>query len=69
MIVELSPLVVNVIFGCGFAFVGSMIGYNYANYRRDDVIETTILYLVDNNYVKAKQQDDGELELLKLNEE
>ena len=68
MLIELSPLVFNIIFGCLFAGIGGMIGYNISNNRREEIIEDTIVYLVENNYVKSKKVGD-ELELLKLNEE
>jgi hypothetical protein len=68
MLIELSPLVFNILFGCLFAGIGGMIGYNLSNNRREEIIEDTIIYLVENNYVKSKKID-GELELLKLNGE
>lgn len=68
MLIELSPLVFNILFGCLFAGIGGMIGWNLSNNRREDIIEDTIVYLVENNFVKAKKVD-GELEIMKLNEE
>lgn len=68
MLIELSPLVFNILFGCLFAGIGGMIGWSLSNNRREDIIENTILYLVENNFVKAKKVD-GELEIMKLNEE
>lgn len=68
MLIELSPLVFNILFGCLFAGIGGMIGWNLSNNRREEIIEDTIVYLVENNFVKAKKVD-GELEIMKLNEE
>lgn len=68
MLIELSPLVFNIVFGFLFAGIGAAIGYNISNNRREEIIEDTIVYLVENNYLKSKKVGD-ELELLKLNEE
>lgn len=48
--------------GCAF-----MIGIVWSDNRKDEIIENTIIYLVDNNYLKAKKVD-GEIELLPLDE-
>lgn len=48
--------------GCAF-----MIGVAWADNRKEEIIEDTIIYLVDNNYLKAKKVD-GEIELLPLDE-
>lgn len=68
MLIEISPLVFNIVFGCLFAGIGGIIGYNISNNRREDIIEDTIVYLVENNFLKAKKVDN-ELEILKLNED
>tara|TARA_R110000822_G_scaffold31825_4_gene91830 strand:+ start:2835 stop:3038 length:204 start_codon:yes stop_codon:yes gene_type:complete len=46
----------------------SMIGYLYANYKQEQTIDSCITYLIDNNFIKAKQVN-GEWEIIKLNEE
>ena len=45
-----------------------MIGYLYANYRQEQTIDSTITYLIDNNFIKAKLVD-GEWEIITLDEE
>lgn len=44
-----------------------MIGRN-TKPKTDDVIESTMLYLIHNNYVRARRDENGEWDLLKLNE-
>ena len=48
--------------GCAF-----MIGIVWSDNRKEEIIESTIIYLVENNFVKAKRVD-GEIELLPLDE-
>ena len=40
-----------------------MIGKTYSHSSKEDVIETTILWMIDNNFVKAHKNVDGEWEL------
>ena len=49
--------------GCAFA-----IGYLYNNNTKDEIINNTILYLINNNYVKGKLVD-GEWDIIPLDEE
>lgn len=48
--------------GCAF-----MIGIIWSDNRKDEIIENTIIYLLENNFVKGKKVD-GEIELLRLDE-
>lgn len=43
-----------------------MIGYLYAGYNQEKVIDSCIMYLIENNFVRAKQVN-GEWEIIKLN--
>lgn len=45
-----------------------MVGLNYGTKKRDDVIEDTIVWLVENNFVRSKKVDD-EIELIPLDKE
>ena len=47
---------------CGF-----MMGYRWRP-TKEQVIEETIVYLIENNFLKAKKVD-GEFEILKLNQD
>lgn len=42
-----------------------MVGKNWGNEERDEIIENTILYLIENNFVRAKKVN-GEWELQDL---
>lgn len=66
MIVEISPMVYTFGFAFLFAVCGFMIARAVYRHRQEDIIENTIVYLVDNGFVKAKKVD-GELEIVKLN--
>jgi hypothetical protein len=45
-----------------------MIGYLINNASQDKVIETTILYLVDKKMVKYKKDENGEIELMPIDD-
>jgi hypothetical protein len=45
-----------------------MIGYSYAARRNEETIADTITYLAKEGFVKSYKNEDGELELIKLNE-
>jgi len=45
-----------------------MIGKSITQYNQDLIIERTIMYLVDNNLVRWKKDENGEIELLRLDE-
>ena len=68
MIVEITPMVYQIGFAVAFALCGFMIARGVYRHRQEDIIEGTIVYLVENNFVKAKKVD-GELEIIKLTEE
>ena len=44
-----------------------MIGIVWSDNRKEEIIENTIIYLLENNFVKGKKVD-GEIELLRLDE-
>ena len=45
-----------------------MIAKAVYNQKTDDVIEKTILFLVDNKMIKWKHNEDGEIEIIPLDE-
>lgn len=49
--------------GCAF-----MVGRKMVMADQDDIIESTIMYMVDNNLVKYTVREDGEIELQELND-
>ena len=49
------------------SFTAFMIGLSYSNSKKEEVIENTLLWLIDNNMINAKKVD-GEWEILELDE-
>ena len=45
-----------------------MIGKSITQNSQDLIIERTIMYLVENNLVRWKKDENGEIELLRLDE-
>ena len=45
-----------------------MIGKELQNQSKDEVIELTIMYLVNNNLVRWQKDENGEIELLELDD-
>ena len=45
-----------------------MVGRKMVMADQDDIIESTIMYMVDNNLVKYTVREDGEIELQELND-
>jgi len=54
-------------FVAGLSFCAGMIGYSYAKNRNEAIINETIVYLIENNFVKAKDVD-GEWEIIPLDQ-
>ncbi len=48
------------------AFCAFKIGYWYNKHNSEDIIEATIMALVDKNLVRWKRDSDGEIELLPI---
>jgi hypothetical protein len=48
--------------------VAFMIGKSITQNNQDLIIERTIMYLVDNNLVRWQKDENGEIELLRLDE-
>ena len=63
----LDPTIVSWLLIGGASLCAFMIGRNVGQGNKDEVIENTIIYLVENGFVKSKKVD-GELELMKLDE-
>ena len=49
------------------AFCAFMVGVAWSNKKRDEVIEDTIVYLVENGFIRSEVVD-GEIEILKLDD-
>ena len=64
-----DPLFRTVFVGGGIFLVSYMLGKSAGEGDRDLTIENTILYLINERYVKAKRDRSGEWELIKIDEE
>lgn len=64
-----DPLFLTVLIGGGIFAVSYALGKSAGEGARDQTIENTILYLINERYVKAKRDQTGEWELLKFDEE
>ena len=63
----IDPTLLNWIFILAASLCAFMIGRSWDKMNREEIIETTIQYLIDNNFIKAKKIN-GEWEILELDE-
>lgn len=64
-----DPLFLTVFVGGGIFLVSYMLGKSAGEGDRDQTIQTTIMYLINERYVKAKRDKNGEWELLPFDHE
>ena len=65
----IDPITLNWIIICVASFVAMMIGYSIGRKANENIISGTITYLSDEGFVKSYTDDEGELHLIKLNED
>jgi|TARA_Y100000389_G_scaffold39832_1_gene34301 hypothetical protein len=46
-----------------------MIGYLWSNKKQEETVENTIVYLCDNGFIKHRTDENGETEILRLDED
>ena len=63
----IDPTIISWLLIAGASLCAFMIGRSWDNMNRETIIESTIHYLIDNNFIKAKKID-GEWEILELDE-
>jgi hypothetical protein len=66
--IDIDPHIISWLLIGGASLCAFMIGREVQSGKDEQIIESTISYLCDNNYVKHKVLDDGEIELIKLDE-
>lgn len=70
--IVIEPIVIQWLFISAASFAAFMIGKSWNKMSTDEVtkqvIESTIMYMVNNNFVKFKRDENGEIELLPLDE-
>ena len=65
----LDPVIAQWVIIGGASICAFMIGKEWGGRQTNDTIEDTITYLCDAGYIKHKTNSDGEIEMIKLNEE
>lgn len=64
-----DPWVLTALVGGGIFVVSYLLGKSAGEGDREQTIENTIIYLINERYVKAKRDREGAWELLKFDEE
>lgn len=62
----IDPTIVSWLLIGGASLCSFMVGKLLSERNTDKIINDTIMYLIDNNYVRAKQVSDGEWEIIDL---
>lgn len=69
----LDPMMLNILWSIGLSLPAFMIGLNWnkvqTDHTIDHTIEKTITFLVNEGFLKALINKDGEMELVKLDDE
>ena len=64
----IDPIILNWIMIGAASVCAAMIGYHFGRKSDEVVIANTITYLAQEGFVRSYHNDEGELELIKLNE-
>lgn len=62
-----DPIIIQWLCLAGISICAFMVGYSYSKNKDEIIINDTITYLIQNNYVRAKKVN-GEWEILELDE-
>ena len=63
----IDPTLISWLLIIGASLCAFIIGRSWDKMNRETIIESTLQYLIDNNFIKAKKID-GEWEILELDE-
>lgn len=63
----LDPLTSTALISGGIFVVSFLIGKNWEAYSRERIIETTIIHLCDQGYIRHTTDEEGEITILKAN--
>jgi hypothetical protein len=66
--IVIEPIVIQWMLISAASFAAFMIGKSWNRMTTDQAIEKTIMYMVNNNLVRFKRDENGEIELLPLDE-
>ena len=64
----IDPITLNWILIGAASLCAGMIGYHFGRKSDEIVIANTITYLSQEGFIKSYENEDGELELIKINE-
>jgi hypothetical protein len=63
----IDPIIIQWLCIAGVSVCAFMIGYNYSNHKQEEIINDTVVYLINNNYIRAKHVN-GEWEIIALDD-
>jgi len=63
----LDPILLTILVSLGIFIMGIIFGKMYF-WKTDKIIESTIDYLIKNGYLRWKYNDEGEIDIIKLDE-
>ena len=64
----IDPTIVSWLLIAGASVCAFMIGRGFNNLSKEEIVNDTIIYLIENNFVKAKEVN-GEWEILDLDDQ
>lgn len=67
MYLDIDPVLLNWLLILSASFCAFMVGKEWSKKSQENVIEDTIVYLIENNFIKARKTN-GEWEILDLDE-
>jgi phenolic acid decarboxylase len=65
----IEPWLFETIFAGLFMFVGYKIGYWYQESKREEIVSSTIDYLIEGGFVKHRVREDGDIDLIQIEPE
>lgn len=65
----IDPIILNWTLMLGASFCAFMVGRLLYQQTEDEVIEKTVLYLIQNNFIRAQKNENDEWEILDLDGE
>jgi hypothetical protein len=67
MYLDIDPVMVSWLIIVGASFCTFMVGKEWSKKDQEVIIEDTIMYLIENNFIKAKR-NNGEWEIMDLDD-
>lgn len=64
----LDPIIIQWLLLGAAAFCAGMMGYSYGKQKDETIINDTIVYLIENDFLHARKTDEGEWDIIPLDE-